>query len=94
MSIARIPYFVQGVWNTHWIEEEPMTIPTIPLWFVAGIAAIWAALVLWKLFGERALTRSRDAGKLERLMAVESKRLAKPARALRRSLTRRWSRYV
>ncbi|MBN1402669.1 MAG: hypothetical protein JXA74_17645, partial [Anaerolineae bacterium] len=44
-----------------------MNVPTIPLWFVAGIAAIWAALVLWKLFGERALTRSRDAGKLEHL---------------------------
>ena len=44
-----------------------MNIPSIPLWFVAGIAAIWAGTVLWKLFGERALTRSRDAGKLERL---------------------------
>jgi Flp pilus assembly protein TadB len=44
-----------------------MSISTIPLWFVAGIAAIWAGTVLWKLFGERALVRSRDAGKLERL---------------------------
>lgn len=43
------------------------TLPTMPTWFIAGITAIWAALVLWKLFGERALMRSRDARQLERV---------------------------
>jgi len=41
-----------------------MRLPEIPLWFVAGMAAIWAGLVLWQLFGKRALTRSRDAKRL------------------------------
>jgi Flp pilus assembly protein TadB len=52
-----------------------MTLPIIPSWFVAGIAAIWAALVLWKLFGERALVRSRDARRLERISGAGEERI-------------------
>lgn len=41
----------------------------IPVWPVAGLAGIWAALVLWQLVGRRALDVSRDRARLARVSA-------------------------
>lgn len=47
-----------------------MRTPTIPLWFVAAMAGLWAGLVLWQLFGKRSLLQSRDQAHLARITGV------------------------
>ena len=58
----------------------------IPVWFVSGMTAIWFGTLLWKLFGERALTRSRDAGKLERLTGSGEQALGETRKGLEAEL--------
>lgn len=47
-----------------------MTTPTIPVWFVAAIAALYAGVVLWQIFGKKAITQSKDAERLDKVMST------------------------
>lgn len=59
-----------------------MNVPNIPLWLVAGIAAIWVGLLLWQIFGKRALTQSQDQKRLRQITgAGELPSAAEAARA-------------
>lgn len=57
-----------------------MSIPfSLPAWAVAALAGIWIALALWQLVGRRAVIRSRDAARLERVTATDEGGLAQAA---------------
>lgn len=47
-----------------------MNVPSIPAWFVAAIAAIYAGVVLWQIFGRRAIIRSKDQEQLDLVMST------------------------
>jgi len=44
-----------------------LNFPEIPVWLVAGIGGIWAALILWQLFGRRVIDASRDRVRMARV---------------------------
>lgn len=47
-----------------------MGIPEIPVWLVAGIGGIWAALLLWQLVGRRVIETSRDRARLAQITST------------------------
>ncbi|WP_347245510.1 hypothetical protein [Thermogutta sp.] len=47
-----------------------MNLPEIPVWLVAGIGGIWAALILWQLVGRRTIEFSRDRARLARITST------------------------
>ena len=51
-------------------------VPMIPLWFVAAMAGIWAALALWQWVGQKGLIRSRDQKRLEQVTTTADDDLA------------------
>jgi Flp pilus assembly protein TadB len=44
-----------------------LNLPEIPAWLVAGLGGIWAALVLWQLFGRKVIDTSRDRARMARV---------------------------